>query len=81
VKDFGSRWKTAIELMHKDIITCFSNFLCGMDILIAGMTQLLLYYTRLEDCIKKIDGGSALNRDIVNYQSIMFEIKKYKKTF
>ncbi|KAL9861822.1 Vacuolar protein sorting-associated protein 52 B [Arabidopsis thaliana] len=81
VKDFGSRWKTAIELMDKDIITSFSNFLCGMDILRAALTQLLLYYTRLTDCIKKIDGGSALNRDLVSIQSIMYEIRKYSKTF
>ncbi|KAF3524778.1 hypothetical protein F2Q69_00051381 [Brassica cretica] len=81
VKDFGSRWKTAIELMHKDIITSFSNFLCGMEILRAALTQLLLYYTRLTDCIKKIPGGSGLNKDLVSIQSIMFEIRKYSKTF
>ncbi|CAM8930756.1 unnamed protein product [Rhodiola kirilowii] len=40
VKDFASRWKTAIELMHKDVITSFSNFLCGMEILRAALTQL-----------------------------------------
>lgn len=81
MKDFGSRWKTAIELMHKDIITSFSNFLCGMEILRAALTQLLLYYTRLTDCIKKIPGGSGLNKDLVSIQSIMFEIRKYSKTF
>ncbi|XP_010525604.1 PREDICTED: vacuolar protein sorting-associated protein 52 A isoform X1 [Tarenaya hassleriana] len=82
VKDFGSRWKMAIEMMHKDIITSFSNFLCGMEILRAALTQLLLYYTRLTDCIKKIDGASsALNKDLVSISSIMFEIRKYSKTF
>ncbi|XP_010553243.1 PREDICTED: vacuolar protein sorting-associated protein 52 A-like [Tarenaya hassleriana] len=81
VKDFGSRWKAAIEMMHKDIITSFSNFLCGMEILRAALTQLLLYYTRLTDCIKNLDGGSALNKDLVSISSIMFEIRKYSKTF
>ena len=81
VKDFASRWKAAIELMHKDVITSFSNFLCGMDILRAALTQLLLYYTRLSDCIKKIDGGSMLNKDLVSISSIMYEIKKYSRTF
>ncbi|XP_063937552.1 vacuolar protein sorting-associated protein 52 A isoform X1 [Daucus carota subsp. sativus] len=81
VKDFASRWKAAIELMHKDVITSFSNFLCGMDILRAAMTQLLLYYTRLSDCIKKIAGGSALNKDLVSISSIMYEIRKYSRTF
>ncbi|XP_044475581.1 vacuolar protein sorting-associated protein 52 A-like isoform X2 [Mangifera indica] len=81
VKDFVSRWKAAIELMHKDVITSFSNFLCGMEILRAALTQLLLYYTRLSDCIKRIVGGSALNKDLVSISSIMYEIKKYSRTF
>ncbi|XP_028762874.1 vacuolar protein sorting-associated protein 52 A isoform X1 [Neltuma alba] len=81
VKDFASRWKAAIELMHKDVITSFSNFLCGMEILRAALTQLLLYYTRLSDCIKKIVGGSALNKDLVSISSIMYEIRKYSRTF
>lgn len=81
VKDFANRWKAAIELMHKDVITSFSNFLCGMEILRAALTQLLLYYTRLSDCIKRIPGGSALNKDLVSISSIMYEIRKYSRTF
>lgn len=81
VKDFASRWKGAIELMHKDIITSFSNFLSGMDILKSALTQLLLYYTRLSECVKGIPGGSALNKDLVSISSILYEIKKYSRTF
>ncbi|MCD9646223.1 Vacuolar protein sorting-associated protein 52 [Datura stramonium] len=81
VKDFASRWKAAIELMHNDAITSFSNFLCGMDILRAALTQLLLYYTRLSDCIKRVNGGSTLNKDLVSISSIMYEIRKYSRTF
>lgn len=81
VKDFASRWKGTIELMHRDVITSFSNFLCGMEILKAALTQLLLYYTRLSDCIKRIGGSSALNKELVSISSIMYEIKKYSRTF
>lgn len=81
VKDFANRWKGAIELMHNDVITSFSNFLCGMEILRAALTQLLLYYTRLSDSIKKSLGGSALNKDLVSISSIMYEIRKYSRTF
>lgn len=81
VKDFASRWKGAIELMHKDVITSFSNFLCGMEILKAALTQLLLYYTRLSECVKRISGGSTLNKDLVSISSILYEIKKYSRTF
>lgn len=44
--------QSTIESIHKDVITSFSNFVCGMDILRAVLTQLLLYYTRLADCLK-----------------------------
>ncbi|CAK9151919.1 unnamed protein product [Ilex paraguariensis] len=81
VKDFAGRWKSAIELMHNDVITSFSNFLCGMEILRAALTQLLLYYTRLSDCIKRIASGSVLNKDLVSISSIMYEIRKYSRTF
>ncbi|CAN6324903.1 unnamed protein product [Urochloa humidicola] len=81
VKDFASRYKAAIEQMHKDVITSFSNFLCGMEILRAAFAQLLLYYTRLTECVKRINGGSALNKDLVSISSILFEIKKYSRTF
>ncbi|XP_068662145.1 vacuolar protein sorting-associated protein 52 A isoform X2 [Aristolochia californica] len=81
VKDFASRWKAAIEIMHKDVITSFSNFLCGMEILRAALTQLLLYYTRLTDSIKRVAGGTQLNKDLVSLSSIMYEIKKYSRTF
>ncbi|XP_057766628.1 vacuolar protein sorting-associated protein 52 A [Salvia miltiorrhiza] len=81
VKDFASRWKAAIELMHSDVITSFSNFLCGMEILRAALTQLLLYYTRLSDCMKNIPGGSALNKDLISISSIMYEIRKFSRTF
>ncbi|KAL3641855.1 Vacuolar protein sorting-associated protein 52 [Castilleja foliolosa] len=81
VKDFGSRWKAAIELMHNDVITSFSNFLCGMEILRAALTQLLLYYTRLSDCMKRVAGASVLNKDLVSISSIMYEIRKYSRTF
>lgn len=42
------------------------------------MTQLLLYYTRLLELIKKQGPeGNAIVRDAVNIPSIMYEIKKY----
>ncbi|GAQ91388.1 vacuolar protein sorting-associated protein [Klebsormidium nitens] len=81
-KDFAARWKTAIESMHKDVITYFSNFVMGMEILRNALTQLLLYYTRLLDCLKRPGGGgTSLGKDVVSIPSIMYEIKKYSRTF
>lgn len=45
------------------------------------MTQLLLYYTRLLELVKKQGPeGNALIRDAVNIPSIMYEIKRYTRT-
>eukprot|EP00897_Mesotaenium_endlicherianum_P003559 jgi/Mesen1/3230/ME000187S02398 len=73
--------EAAIELMHKDVITNFSNFVCGMDILRAALTQLLLYYTRLSDSLKKVTGGASLAKDVVSIPTILIEIKKFSRTF
>lgn len=67
--------------MHNDVITSFSNFVCGMEILRAALTQLLLYYTRFTDSMKRVAGGSALNKDLISIPSIMYEIRKYSRTF
>jgi hypothetical protein len=56
--------QTAIESMHKDVITSFSNFVMGMEILRNALTQLLLYYTRLLDCCKVSRAGPKTRRTI-----------------
>ena len=51
------------------------------EILRAALTQLLLYYTRLSDSLKRVGGGDAHGKDVVSISSIMYEIKKYSRTF
>lgn len=80
VKDFAVKWKTALEVMHKEVITSCSNLLCGMEILKAAMAQLLNYYNRLSECVKLIPGSSALNKNLVSISSISYEIRKYSRT-
>lgn len=44
------------------------------------MTQLLLYYTRLLELLKKQGPeGVALAREVVNIPAIMYEIKRITK--
>eukprot|EP00898_Chlorokybus_atmophyticus_P000548 jgi/Chlat1/1494/Chrsp12S02039 len=81
LKEFARTWKGAIEGMHRDVMTYFSNFICGMEILKATLTQLLLYYTRLLQVAKRAGGGAPLSKDVVTIPSIMYEIKKYSRTF
>ena len=45
------------------------------------MTQLLLYYTRMLELLKRQGPeGASLAKDAVNVPSIMYEIKKITKT-
>jgi len=80
VKNFAMKWRTALELMHNEVITSCSNLLSGMAILKAAMTQLLNDYNRLSECVKKITGGLTLNRHMVSITSISYEIRKYSRT-
>ncbi|CAN6287904.1 unnamed protein product [Urochloa humidicola] len=79
VKNFAMKWRSALEVMHNEIVTSCSNLLSGMAILKAAMAQLLNDYNRLSECVKKIPGGSALNRHLVSITSISYEIRKYSR--
>jgi hypothetical protein len=55
-----------------------------MEILKQCLTQLLLYYTRFQDIIRKVcgpptkaGGGNTFTKDLVSTNAILAEIKKY----
>ncbi|XP_025798480.1 vacuolar protein sorting-associated protein 52 A-like isoform X2 [Panicum hallii] len=79
VKNFAMKWRSALEIMHNEVVTSCSNLLSGMAILKAAMAQLLNDYNRLSECVKKIPAGSALNRHLVSITSISYEIRKYSR--
>lgn len=65
----------------RDTLKDFKNSPAGREVLKAAMTQLLLYYTRLLELLRRSGGdGVALARDAVTVQSIMYEIKRYNRT-
>ena len=79
VLDFASNWKTNIDLINRDVLSYFSNFRNGMEILKQVLTQLLLYYTRFQDIIRKVwrNKPPAFCKDLVSTTVILSEIKKY----
>jgi vacuolar protein sorting-associated protein 52 len=81
VRDFSQAWRGGIKQINDDVLAYFSNFRNGMEILKQVLTQLLLYYTRFQDIIKKVWSGKAppFTRDIVSTATIMMEIKKYNR--
>lgn len=84
VREFSSGWRTGVQLINDDVITYFANFRSGTDILKQVLTQLLLYYTRFQDIIKKSwprTSAPPFARDIVSTATILLEIKKFSRTF
>jgi hypothetical protein len=76
LRDFGARWKAMIVRMHAEVGSQFADERVARDVLQASMTQLLLYYTRLLELLKKQGPeGAALAREAVNIPAIMYEIK------
>lgn len=64
-----------IELLT--LLLC-NNF--ALRLMQASMTQLLLYYTRMLELLKKQGAeGVALAREVVNIPAIMYEIKRITK--
>ena len=58
----------------------FRNSACGREVLRAVLTQLLLYYTRFLELLKRSGPeGLALVRDAVTVPAIMYEIKRYNR--
>jgi len=79
VLDFASNWKSHIEQINRNVLSYFSNFRNGMEILKQVLTQLLLYYTRFHDIIRKVwkNKPPAFCKDLVSTNLILAEIKKY----
>lgn len=82
VREFAATWKAGIEKMNGNVMTYFSNFRNGMEILKQVLTQLLLYYTRFVEIIKRsYQRPPPFNSEIVTTQEILYEIKKYSRSF
>ena len=79
VHEFASNWKAGIEQINRNVLSYFSNFRNGMEILKQVLTQLLLYYTRFQDVIRKVWRGKppSFCKDLVSTSVILAEIKKH----
>ncbi|KAL3668681.1 hypothetical protein V7S43_005977 [Phytophthora oleae] len=82
VREFAATWKAGIEKMNGNVMTYFANFRNGMEILKQVLTQLLLYYTRFVEIVKRsYQRPPPFNSEIVTTQEILYEIKKYSRSF
>jgi len=82
VREYAANWRSGIQQINDDVLAYFANFRNGTEILKQVLTQLLLYYTRFQDIIKKTWARPpAFSRDIVSTATILLEIKKYSRSF
>ena len=79
VREFASTWKQGIEQINRNVLSFFANFRNGMEVLKQILTQLLLYYTRFQDILRKVwrSKPPAFCNDLVSTSTILAEIKKY----
>jgi hypothetical protein len=82
VREFASSWRTGIQQINDDVLSFFANFRNGMEILKQVLTQLLLYYGRFQEIIKRafVRPPSCV-KDIITTNTILQEIKKYSRAF
>jgi len=82
VKSFGAEWKRSIDAIHANVLSSFTNFTNGMDILKQVLTQLLLYNTRFQKLFGRIypsQGGqqTPLVKELVANTTILSEFRQY----
>ena len=79
VRDFGATWKMKIEQINTNVMSYFMNLRNGMEILKQVLTQLLLYYTRFQDIIRKAWKRNlpAFCSELVSNREILAEIKRF----
>jgi len=79
-RDFTRTWKQAMAAINSSVSRYFANPRDAMEILKQVLTQLLMYYTRFQEIIKRCFADSPLERSLVRVQEIFAEIKVYSRT-
>ncbi|KAK0406157.1 hypothetical protein QR680_018400 [Steinernema hermaphroditum] len=82
VKAFGANWKKSIDAINREILTSFTNFKNGTNILQAAFTQLVQYYHRFSKVLShEAFNECAVRSELINIHHIMVELKKYKPVY
>ena len=79
IKEFGATWQSSMQRINKDVASYYCNVGAELrtDVLKRVFTQLMLYYTRFDDLVKKSGLQGKYRKELVSTRDIMFEIKKY----
>ena len=65
---------------YRGVSRRFSNMVRGMEVMKAAMTQMLLYYTKLQEHLNLCgEAGKSVLKEAVTIPEIMMEIKRLSK--
>lgn len=83
VKSFAHNWKRETERIHQHVMTSFTNFTNGTEILKQVLMQLVLYYTRLQKIMNKCfpNKPPAFSHELVSNTTLLMEIQQYSRSF
>merc|ERR1712039_1100988 len=83
VRSFSANWKKETDKIYQYLKFAFTNFSNGKEILQQVLTQLLLYYTRLQKVIRKSfpQQQPSFAHELVSNTTILMEIKQYSRSF
>ncbi|TKR81701.1 hypothetical protein L596_015532 [Steinernema carpocapsae] len=82
VKAFSADWKKSIDAINREILTSFTNFKNGTNILQTAFTQLVQYYHRFTKVLShEAFNECAVKSELINIHHIMVELKKYKPVY
>lgn len=82
VKSFNSNWRKAVEQLNQEVMTSFTNFKCGNNIIQRALTQIISYYHRFYKIATQAPFiYNPVKSELMNIHQLMVEIKKYKSTF
>ena len=86
VRDFAASWKQAIHRINGDILSLFTSFVNGMEILKHTLAQLLIWYKRFQDLLNQAFPPRGAQRpaflkDLVNVEEIFGQIRTLSRNF
>jgi vacuolar protein sorting-associated protein 52 len=76
IKEFAGSYRSVIENIKKDIMALFPNLYTGAAVLQLVLAQLVLYYQRFEDILKKCFRGSTF-AEFVPTPTLTFYVKRH----
>jgi len=81
VDEFARSWAGGIDKVNSNVMRHFPNFNNGTEILKQVLAELVKYYARFLEIIKRCYKSPPFARHMVDIDVIMEEMKKYSRSF